>query len=369
MFYVSLLPALIIAVGAYRAARPYPEPIRWVGFIVCGAVAVIAPVFIVFIISPVVAYAFAALAVALGVWWLVRQRLRTFFPLLLIAVAIPYGLLARDALKEHAARKPFLDKYPLGSLAERVPEPRADHRHAPLTADALLALNRIEAQADCEASPGQLRKYILQELHERSVHVFVNNPGFGVGRTIRTPPITERGLNHGIERDPTPAQPGSPVQWGGEPFTPLVERTELVTLHTDGVLDFVNPRGWGYVQSRDRVAGFLPHRFSKVPAARTFAVQRVELVGLLKHTEPVVYLSDRLPAMADLRDVPTRPLDAFETAALDRVRQGDDGFAASRGEVVRFVGGIRSAKQCVQCHGGERGDLLGAFAYTLRANP
>lgn len=369
MFYVSLLPALIVAVGAYRAARPHPEPIRWVEFIVCGAVAIIAPVFVVSVVSPVVIYVFAALAIALGVWWLVRQRLRTFLPLLLLAVAIPYGLPARDALKGHAVREQFLSKYPLESLTERVPEPRADYRHAPLTSGVLLTLNRIEAQADREASPGQLRKYILQELHERSVRAFVNNPGFGVGRTIRAPSITEEGLNHGIERDPTPAQPGSPALWGSEPFTPLVERTELVTLHTDGVLDFVNPRGWGYVRSRDAVAGFIPHRFSKVPAARTYAVQRVELVGLLKHPEPVVYLSDRLPAMADLRDVPTRHLDAFENAGLERVRNGEDGFAASRGEVVRFVGGIRSAKQCVQCHGGERGDLLGAFAYTLRANP
>ena len=65
------------------------------------------------------------------------------------------------------------------------------------------------------------------------------------------------------------------------------------------------------VQSRERVAGFLPHRFSKVPEATTWQVQRIELVGLLKHPEPVAYLSDRLPAMAELRDAPTRPLDAF----------------------------------------------------------
>jgi hypothetical protein len=26
-------------------------------------------------------------------------------------------------------------------------------------------------------------------------------------------------------------------------------------------------------------------------------------------------------------------------------------------------------KQCVSCHGGERGDLLGAFSYSLRRQP
>ncbi len=32
-----------------------------------------------------------------------------------------------------------------------------------------------------------------------------------------------------------------------------------------------------------------------------------------------------------------------------------------------MLGAVRSAKQCVKCHGGSRGDLLGAFSYTLRA--
>ena len=219
-----------------------------------------------------------------------------------------------------------------------------------------------------EAESGwTLRNYRLRMLHEDTTRAFVSSPGFGVGRMLPGP--TAANLKENPERDPTPAQPGSPALWGSEPFTPIVEREALVTLHTDGLLDFVNPRGWGYIQSRDRVAGFLSHRFSKVPEAKTWAVQRVELVGLLKHPEPVVYLSDKLPAMADLQSVPTRTLDAFETTGLTAVRSGEDGFAARRGDTARFVGGIRSAKQCVQCHGGERGDLLGAFSYTLRVKP
>ena len=58
-----------------------------------------------------------------------------------------------------------------------------------------------------------------------------------------------------------------------------------------------------YVKDRERVAGFLPHRFSKVPEIETWQVQRIELVGVSwKHSDPVVYLSDRFPAMAELRD-------------------------------------------------------------------
>lgn len=31
------------------------------------------------------------------------------------------------------------------------------------------------------------------------------------------------------------------------------------------------------------------------------------------------------------------------------------------------LGAIRSGKQCLSCHEGERGELLGAFLYTLAA--
>jgi hypothetical protein len=70
--------------------------------------------------------------------------------------------------------------------------------------------------------------------------------------------------------------------------------------------------------------------------------------------------------MDELRAAPTRAPDAFETAGLGAIRKGEEGFAAQRPDVLRYLGAIRSAKQCVECHGGQRGDLLGAFAYTLR---
>jgi mono/diheme cytochrome c family protein len=30
-----------------------------------------------------------------------------------------------------------------------------------------------------------------------------------------------------------------------------------------------------------------------------------------------------------------------------------------------MLGAVRSTRQCVACHGGDRGDLLGAFSYAL----
>jgi hypothetical protein len=97
-------------------------------------------------------------------------------------------------------------------------------------------------------------------------------------------------------------------------------------------------------------------------------VRTLDLVGLLLHDEPRVYISEELPRMDKLRGAPTRPLDAFERQALRTIEDGDDLVAVRDGPVVRMLGAIRSTKQCLTCHGGERGDLLGAFSYTLGHN-
>jgi hypothetical protein len=79
-----------------------------------------------------------------------------------------------------------------------------------------------------------------------------------------------------------------------------------------------------------------------------------------------VYVSESLPRMDKLRGAPTRPLDGFEAAALEKLRRGEHLLAANAPEGVRMLGAIRSLKQCASCPGGARGDLLGAFSYTLR---
>jgi hypothetical protein len=141
----------------------------------------------------------------------------------------------------------------------------------------------------------------------------------------------------------------------------------LRLLHREGVEDFVYPAGFGYVKDRRHVAGFQSHRFSGVPGPdEEWEVRRLELVSLLLHDRPVTYVSESLPRMDKLRGAPTRPLDGFEAAALERLRRGEYLLVADAPEGVRMLGAIRSVNPCTSCHGGERGDLLGAFSYTLR---
>ena len=133
-----------------------------------------------------------------------------------------------------------------------------------------------------------------------------------------------------------------------------IQDGKLHDLHLAGLLDFINSENFGYVKDRRHVAGFQSHRFSKVPdPTEGWRIETLDLVGLLLHKEPVAYVSANLPRMDELKKAPTRPLDRFETSALEKSAN------------LRMLGAIRSAKQCVECHGGRRGDLLGAFSYTL----
>ena len=73
-------------------------------------------------------------------------------------------------------------------------------------------------------------------------------------------------------------------------------------MHDAGTLDFVNPVGFGFMKDRRHVAGFQSHAFSEVPdSTPRWCVERLDLIGLLLHPEPVAYVSDKLPAMDELR--------------------------------------------------------------------
>jgi hypothetical protein len=99
----------------------------------------------------------------------------------------------------------------------------------------------------------------------------------------------------------------------------------------------------------------------------------VDLIGLLKHDTPVVYLSEKAAHQKDA-EAPvtpvtpvTRPLDEFEMAGLTALTSGENLFGRTREGVVRLLGAVRAEASCVACHRSKQeGDLLGAFSYTLR---
>ena len=98
-------------------------------------------------------------------------------------------------------------------------------------------------------------------------------------------------------------------------------------------------------------------------------MHRLELVSLLKHAKPAVYVSRNLPNMEELSDVPTRPLNSFEQAALERLHKGMDVINKASLNKIEMIGSLRASKQCMQCHDVQRGALLGAFSYELLRDP
>jgi hypothetical protein len=92
-------------------------------------------------------------------------------------------------------------------------------------------------------------------------------------------------------------------------------------------------------------------------------------MGLVVHEQAVVYPSPNLPRMEDVQNIPTRLPDAFERDGLEALKAGEDLFFRGAGDKARMLGSIRATRDCVACHGGTRGDLLGAFTYTLVRKP
>ena len=84
------------------------------------------------------------------------------------------------------------------------------------------------------------------------------------------------------------------------------------------------------------------------------------------HNKPVVYVAEHLPRMQDAKDAKTRPLTEFEEQGLKGLAKGEDLVAEATPNRIRMMGSVRARQACLKCHDAERGDLLGAFSYTLR---
>jgi hypothetical protein len=235
---------------------------------------------------------------------------------------------------------------------------------------------RVEWEAPYEA---QTRFYALKMLHDDSTQLFVEGAGFGVGRMRRVSP-SALDLADPIRLAEPVSLPEPPIAGHAPPITAedsiLAERSaegdkNLDTLLEQSRADFLNPLGFGYVKSRGDAIGFLSHRFTKspiytIPATGIWRIDSLDLISMLKHKEPVAYVSKNLPRMDELRDAPTRPLDDFERERLPKLQAGEEISAAQGARRLRVLGALRATESCLTCHTAVKNDLLGAFSYDLR---
>ena len=275
--------------------------------------------------------------------------------LLTIAVVLWPWCMAASRSRDYDARMDQLRAdHPFVSMEERLPVPRVV---------ATPNARRLEDYETYLDGYTQLDDYSkdFAELHNNHVRTFSMLPGVGQGR-----------MRHHIQKaallpEPIP-QPGvlrDEIDSAGDAL-PEAKVRDFLYFHLTSIGSFVNARGFGYLVSRREVAGFTPHAFQGLPDPKPpYKLQRLELVGLVRNPEPAVYVSEFLPRMTELDAVATRPADGFEASALVKLAAGEDLVATTTGAKVRLLGAVRNMTACVECHGGQRGDLLGAFSYRL----
>lgn len=275
--------------------------------------------------------------------------------------------------------------YPVQSLAGRLAyetkhaETTAGEGRVPTSSEVERNLIRAEEQAPLLS----YRQMQLKSLHALTTDEFIMSPGFGVGRMRRVSHvIVGRPENPPIPQ-PVPTELASSADATASLDPPVeLRRNDALRhavmdaagdMHRRSVADFLSPERFGYVKSREHVVGFEPHQLASTPqlsadvagVENEWRIARLELVGLLKHDEPRVYVSPYLPRMDELQDAPSRPLDNFEMRALVVLRNDTDTVVDERPDVLRMLGSLRADKSCLECHLVRRGELLGAFSYEL----
>jgi hypothetical protein len=367
MLILSLILSWILLLLANLAAwRPQHSP-AWafvVPFVLFGILFTFGPMGLLF--SPPVALEFLLLGVALVACFGLRLGPRHFVPLSGLATLVAFGIPGWFVWGSQQEYSRLRQRFPYESMEQRLPPPGSTSHVDRLPELTDLRLTILEEQIGERKFS---RAHYLKQLHEDTVGLFVNSPGFGVARLSQP---SEWNLTTGVREERSLPQPGTPFKPSVSPGDLEREARDadeatVYDMHKASVLDFVHPEGFGFYKDRRHVAGFESHRFRSTPgASEPWKLQTVDLVGLLMHDEPVVYVSAHLPRMGELREAPTRPLGAFESVGLSALRRGDELFVRERAGGLQMLGAIRAAKQCTACHGCERGDLLGAFSYTLR---
>jgi hypothetical protein len=366
-FYSSLtvsVVALAIIISYVRFQRNGWDAAAHIGIITIIAAAAC---------TPAVALQFISVEMlVLGLYrW--KWRHKTFVIAAISASVLAYAIAFLDGYYELNSYQERRERYAQEFLVERLPpvEKSTLGKHPKAIVED--RLQELEKEIGSTSFDGVMRERALMNLHNRRMESFVKSSGFGVGRLRIFAVPTEENVRPPEMAAPL-LQPAITDEMHSSDSTITHEPADtadrgLTKLHFGGVIDFVNPRGFGYLTPENQLFGFQPHHFRKVPKTDAWQVRTLELVSLLLHDEPKVYVTKYLPSMEAVRNIPTRSLDHFETTGLAKLQAGEDLFARETAAGMRMLGAVRSVEQCLKCHGGERGDLLGAFSYKLARLP
>lgn len=372
--------SMLLAAGQLAMANYWRETDRWgAGSLIVGFVCGCLLSFTLVAFLPILFLNAILLCAACSLCTWRKATPRTFLKATLAATLGSFLLLAIPALVGLWELAELRIQYPLRPVMARLEHEQGQRRESSVQFDTV-HLDSLEMDLEKETNRGSLRTLMLQKVHAGYVRHFIGSPGFGVVRmfALQNPTVSriERNI-HSSHPQPNVAEPTTPEETQASIYSRIIvdssANERLVRVHLAGLLDFANAANWGYTRDREHVAGFLPHGMTRLPdfskqeiEKAHWTVARLDLVGLLKYETPQVYVSEHLPKMDELADAPTRSLDGFENMALVALQDGEDLVVGHAGERLRLLGSLRAGKQCQACHNVSRGELLGAFSYTLR---
>lgn len=344
--------------------RPYYGEFKSgaIGVAVCGALVgfLFLIVSVVFFLHAVVNMIACAMLVGLNV------RPKAFAFSLGAVMVVVYGLAIYQGAVELLEVRSVKATYPFESLEPRLAFEKSTSAAEQAPDNSVLFASAVAGplnEQDELQRAWHRRQWALQQLHEQTYQDFVFTPGFGVSRMPRFRPRM-------IQLDPL-SKFALPIAIGVSSLSaaPL----ELSRAHRTAVDDFLTPDRIGYVRSKVEVAGFNSHELTNLgskwanssQASSKWQVVRLELVSLLRHPEPRVYVAATMPAMDQLATVPHRALNDFESRALPSLVSQQDVVVDRHPNQIQMLGAVRAGKSCLECHEGQRGKLLGAFSYEI----
>ena len=305
-----------------------------------------------------------------------------------LAVALLFSVMVLPShLKRlHKARA----EYPIVDLNPRLAyeEQKKTQPAKALTAETENNLRIMEQWAN-DSDDIFSRRTTLKLFHDKQHERFVRSLGFGV---VRMSPVREWLAEspdpQSIGFNPMKTSPnedksddGAWTNWE-RIFRHQNDSIDLTNLsnenhfHFLNVKDFVEPATFGYVAAPKQAAGFLAHAFhfpQQAPKNLELGKWKnefLQLVSLEKFDEPRAYVLDALPRMDQLNDgnAETRALDNFEKRSLGQLESTSDIVIQEEENSIRMLGSLRANTSCLDCHSGQRGDLLGAFTYKFVRN-
>lgn len=263
----------------------------------------------------------------------------------------------------------------------------------------------------------------LEALHSEEVSSFIQREGQGFARMPLPTPywlrpysnyatrIETREIDSVLKAEPIVELDSVKDSKAGDVWvygkTGLPRNELMQYFHSTTTSGFASMQNIGLVRNIDEVAGFEAHRvrLSSDPQGFTNAnglpnyfaasknrsdeaglkltkrlqpqkgihwrTNRLQLVSLLMHDQPKVYVSENLPNMEELasEDIETRGLSPFESNALQKLKKGEDVVTQATLNRILMVGAVRANVSCLSCHSGKDKDLLGAFSYEFIREP